>query len=40
MKVIDPVCKMEMEDKWAAFKSEYKGKTNYFCSLDHKKLFD
>ena len=29
-----------MEDMWAGFKSEYKGKTYYFCSLDHKKMFD
>lgn len=40
MKVIDPVCKMELEDKLAAHKSEYKGKTYYFCSLEHKKMFD
>ena len=40
MRVVDPICKMEMEDKWVGFKSEYKGKTYYFCSLDHKKMFD
>jgi YHS domain-containing protein len=27
MKVVDPACKMEIEDKWAAYKSEYKGAT-------------
>ena len=32
MKVIDPVCKMELEEKEARFKSEYKGETYYFCA--------
>ncbi len=40
MKVIDPACKMEVEDKWAAFKSEYKGKTYYFCCESCKKRLD
>ena len=40
MKVMDPVCKMELENKNAAYKSEYKGKTYYFCDLGHKKMFD
>ncbi len=40
MRVVDPICKMEMEDKWAAFKSEYKGETYYFCTQEHKKMFD
>jgi Cu+-exporting ATPase len=40
MKVIDPACKMEIEDKWAAFKSEYKGNTYYFCCESCKKRFD
>lgn len=40
MKVIDPVCKMKLEDKWTAYKSEYKGKTYYFCDIEHKKMFD
>ena len=40
MKVIDPVCKMELDDRWAAYKSEYKGKTYYFCMPPHKARFD
>lgn len=40
MKVIDPVCKMTIEDKDAAARSEYKGKTYYFCSLHCKEDFD
>jgi len=40
MRVSDPVCKMEMEDKWVAYKSEYKGKTYYFCCESCKKQFD
>lgn len=40
MRVVDPICKMEMEDKWVGFKSEHNGKTYYFCSLEHKKMFD
>jgi len=40
MKVIDPVCKMELEGKEAKFKSEYKGETYYFCALSDKKKFD
>lgn len=36
----DPVCGMEIDPKTAAGKSEYQGKTYYFCSLGCKKLFD
>jgi putative intracellular protease/amidase/YHS domain-containing protein len=36
-----PVCEMEMDPSAnGILKSEYKGKTYYFCSEDHKKLFD
>jgi YHS domain-containing protein len=28
---------MEIEDKWAANKSEYKGKRYFFCNLSDKK---
>jgi YHS domain-containing protein len=28
---IDPVCKMEVDEKSAAATSEYKGTTYYFC---------
>jgi YHS domain-containing protein len=37
--VQDPVCGM-MVDPAVAPKSEFKGKTYYFCSIDEKKEFD
>jgi YHS domain-containing protein len=37
--VQDPVCGM-MVDPATAPKSDYKGKSYYFCSLDEKKEFD
>lgn len=37
---IDPVCGMEVEEKSAAGKSEYKGKTYYFCAPGCKSAFD
>ncbi len=37
---IDPVCHMEVNEKTAAAKSEYKGKTYYFCAVGCKKAFD
>ncbi|HZK11012.1 MAG TPA: YHS domain-containing protein [Atribacterota bacterium] len=36
---IDPVCKMKVDEKTAKFKSEYKGKTYYFCAPGCKKEF-
>ena len=36
----DPVCDMGVEPATAAGKSEYQGKTYYFCSLGCKKAFD
>ncbi len=39
-KVIDPVCKMEIDDNKAAAKSEYQGKTFHFCSRGCKASFD
>jgi len=36
----DPVCGMNVEEKAAKFKSEYKGKTFYFCALSCKTTFD
>ena len=36
----DPVCKMEVDEKTAAAKSEHKGKTHYFCAPGCKKAFD
>ncbi len=37
---IDPICGMELDPQTAEYKSEYKGKTYYFCSFDCKKQFD
>lgn len=37
---IDPVCSMEVEIESAAGKSEYEGKTYYFCSTGCRKAFD
>lgn len=36
----DPVCYMEVDPKSATEKSEYKGKTYYFCSPRCKQQFD
>lgn len=36
----DPVCKMDVDEKTAKIKSEYKGKTYYFCAPGCKKEFD
>lgn len=38
--VKDPVCNMECDEKTTAAKSEYKGKTYYFCAPGCKKTFD
>ena len=38
--VIDPVCKMEIEENKAVVTSEYKGKKYYFCCIPCKKAFD
>ena len=37
---IDPVCLMELDSKEVAGKSEYRGKTYYFCGPGCKKDFD
>ena len=37
---IDPVCKMEVDEKTAKFKSVYKGKTYYFCAPGCKITFE
>lgn len=36
----DPVCGMDVEESTAAGKSEYQGKTYYFCSSGCKRSFD
>jgi len=38
--VFDVVCRMEVDEKAAKWKSEYKGKTYYFCSPMCKQNFD
>jgi len=40
MMVTDPVCKMQIDEKTAAGKSDYQGRTFYFCALGCKKKFD
>jgi Cu+-exporting ATPase len=37
---VDPVCKMDVEEDTAQWKSEYKGKTYYFCAHGCKVKFD
>lgn len=37
---IDPVCGMDVTPETAAGKSEYQGKTYYFCSPGCKRDFD
>jgi YHS domain-containing protein len=36
----DPVCGMEVDEKTAQWKSEYKGNTYYFCAEHCKQVFD
>lgn len=36
----DPVCGMDIDEKTAKLKSEYMGKTFYFCNLSCKTAFD
>jgi YHS domain-containing protein len=35
----DPVCKMNVDEKKAAAKHAYKGKTYYFCAVGCKEAF-
>jgi YHS domain-containing protein len=37
---IDPICKMKVDEKTAKLKSDYEGKTYYFCSQSCKTTFD
>ena len=37
---IDPVCKMTVDEATAQHKSEYNGKTYYFCMAGCKTRFD
>ena len=36
----DPVCGMDVDEKTAQHKSEYKGQTYYFCAPGCKRAFD
>lgn len=36
----DPVCGMEVDERKAKFKTEYAGKTYYFCAEKCKKKFE
>ena len=38
--VTDPVCKMQIDESKAAGKSEYNGKTYFFCAVVCKTKFD
>lgn len=38
--VIDPVCKMVVDEKTAKWKSDYQGRSYYFCAPGCKKAFD
>lgn len=37
---VDPVCKMQVDEKKAAATSDYKGQTYYFCATVCKTKFD
>jgi YHS domain-containing protein len=37
---VDPVCKMDVDEKSTKWKSAYQGKTYYFCAPGCKKAFD
>ncbi len=37
---IDPVCKMDVDDKQTNFHSEYAGRKYHFCSEECKDTFD
>jgi len=38
--VIDPVCKMDIDEKTAKFTTEHKGETYYFRAPGCKKVFE
>jgi len=40
MMVVDPVCGMKIESEKAKYKTVYKGKLYYFCSLQCKRAFE
>jgi Cu+-exporting ATPase len=38
--VQDPICGMNVDEKTATLKSEYEGKTYYFCNQSCKEVFE
>ena len=36
----DPICGMQVDEKTAQYKMDYKGKTYYFCPQGCKKAFE
>ena len=37
---VDPICKMDVDEKTAQYKSEYKGKMYYFCAPGCRVMFE
>ena len=37
---VDPVCKMQVDEKTAKFKTVYKDMTYYFCAPGCKEIFE
>ncbi len=37
---IDPVCKMNVDERTTQYKAEHKGKVYYFCAPGCKKAFE
>ncbi len=37
---VDPVCKMEVNEKTAQFKTDHEGRTYYFCAPGCKAAFE
>jgi YHS domain-containing protein len=40
MKIVDPVCGMQVNIQKTALRSEYRSKTYYFCTIACRKAFD
>lgn len=40
MTAIDPICKMEVDERTAKWTSVYQGRTYYFCAPGCKRRFD
>jgi YHS domain-containing protein len=40
MVAVDPICKMTVDERTAKWRSEYGGKTYYFCAPGCKRKFD